>query len=174
MEKEFWQIYTENAILTEVGKIVDKANSVFPDHQIDKNEIKVYFNLTGVCAGKANTHQNQLFYNLILAEENLKEFLNSTVPHEIAHLYQFKINPNSTAHNNLFYNVMSRLGYLGTRTHKFNTATIKKMKYGVIYNYSCNCTTHQLSPKIHNKILAGQKRFCGRCKAQIKFIGEES
>ena len=173
MEKEYWQVYTENQILEEIGKIVDRGNLLFQDHQLDKSTLRIYFSLTGVVAGKANTHKNQLFYNLILAEENLKTFLESTVPHEIAHLYQFKINPNSTAHNNLFYNVMSRLGYRGTRTHNYNTATIKKMKYGIVYNYSCNCTTHKLSPKIHNKILNGQSRFCARCKKQIKFIGEE-
>jgi SprT protein len=173
MEKEYWQVYTENQILEEIGKIMDKANSIFPDHPIDKNDITVFFNLTGVCAGKANHRKNQLFYNLILAEENLKIFLTDTVPHEIAHLYQFKINPNSKAHNNLFYNVMSRMGYRGTRTHQYNTATIKKMKYGVVYNYSCNCTTHKVSPKIHNKILNGQSRYCQKCKAKIKFIGEE-
>ena len=58
----------------------------------------ISFRLKGAVAGKGGA--NILKFNLDLASRNLETFLQTTVPHEIAHVIQLRQYPRSKAHGN--------------------------------------------------------------------------
>ena len=166
----------EILIKNEVKKVIEKCNNLFPEYKIEYSEIKFKFNLRGVVAGKANYKSRLLAFNLILAEENLINFFNDTIPHEIAHLYQRKIYPYSKPHGYEWKRIMLKMGYNPTRCHNYDTQTIKQnRKPKIKYIYSCKCNKKfELSELLHSRIKTGQIRYCKTCKGNVYFTNQTS
>jgi SprT protein len=67
---------------------INKANSLY---RIQLPYPEISFQLKGTYAGKAFGRRWLIKYNYPLLEENFEDFVNITVPHETAHLVEFKL-----------------------------------------------------------------------------------
>lgn len=158
----------KNLILAETKKILAKSNALFPRYPISFDELNISFNIRGVVAGKACYSRRTLQFNLILASENIITFLNDTVPHEIAHLYQRKIDAYSSPHGQLWKEVMMKMGYNPNRCHSYDTSNVRRKKIAPTFEYTCSCKkTFIISNLIHTRILGGSVRLCKACRGKI-------
>lgn len=71
-----------------VDECYEKARSVL---KRDFERCKLEFGLTGKCAGKAYPHKNLIRLHSEFLARNLKDMLEDTIPHEIAHLLTRKL-----------------------------------------------------------------------------------
>ena len=124
----------------------------------------ISYDLRGLSAGQANCRENKIRLNCELLEKHAADFVNHTVPHELAHLiahrvYGHRINP----HGNEWRSVMKSLGVDPSRTHKYEVSKTRQIRR---YTYYCNCPDkkHELTSIRHNRIRRGTKYLCGRCK----------
>ena len=157
----------KSTILNRIDEVFAQYNQLLPDNQIDPDSITVIFDLKGTTAGKAHWGKRRLNLNLILATNNLPEFLARTVPHEIAHLYQTKIYPLSEPHGKEWKRIMRLGGYAPVRCHSYDTTGLAAYKH----SYTCNCPNrvHMLSTVRHNKVASGYASYiCKFCHTRIK------
>jgi len=162
-----------NLIKKECLKVFDKYNDIYPDKAINPDTISYKFNLRGTIAGKASFTDYTLYFNLILAENNLLDFFNDTIPHEIAHLYQRKFYPDSKPHGIEWRDIMLEGDYNPLRCHSYDTQIIKQArKPKNKFVYICNCgKTFKLTECLHNRIKKGSGRICKTCKGKIFYTG---
>jgi SprT protein len=157
-------------IVAKAKEVVGKANLLFPKNQIDFSAITFDFAMRGKTAGKADCKNLVLYYNLIIAGDNLTEFLNDTVAHEIAHLFQRKMYPTSKPHGVEWKLVMMKLGYEPTRCHHMDTQSVAKVVHKTVHVYKCNCMEHNMSNLKHKKIVAGRGYSCTKCKSRLVYV----
>ena len=175
--------FTENEVkelvILQTQDIIEKFNNHFSDDKILFEKINILFNLKGCRAGVAYGLSNpqKLRYNLQLAKENLNDFLENTIPHEIIHLYQRKIYPNSRSHGKEFKFIGQTLGYNTERCHYYDVSTVKRKS--TKYLYTCDCgANHWVSTRKHNQILTQiyynnhSSWYCAKCKSYLTFTGK--
>lgn len=132
----------------------------------------VRFDLKGTCAGKACWRGEEFWmqFNLDIAAENLDEYLNRTVPHELAHILQYKYARGSKPHGpewDRFCVILT--GKTMPRCHSYDVNHLRRKRNVKYYLYSCGCRTHQISSTTHNRIMSGKKRYnCTRCDCVIR------
>jgi len=136
----------------------------------DPGRVLVKFNLTGRAAGMAMfPHRSSpiIRYNALLLSENREDFLNRTVPHEVAHvvartLFGRRIRP----HGPEWQQVMALFGADPSRCHDYDVtrASRRRLKR---FDYRCDCRSHQLTSIRHNRILQGQTYLCLNCKQPL-------
>jgi len=174
--------FTENEVkelvILQTQDIIEKFNNHFSDHKIPLEKITILFNLKGCVAGIAYGLSNpkKLRYNLQLATENLNDFLENTIPHEITHLYQRKIYPNSKPHGKEFKFIGQSLGYNLSRCHSYDVSTVKRKT--IKYLYVCDCgLNHWVTKRKHEKMQAQiyyhnhTLFYCTKCKGYLQFTG---
>ena len=135
------------------------------------------FDLRGRCAGRAYIHHIRL--NPVLLIQNDPDFIEETVPHEIAHLitnrlHGFWIKP----HGREWKSVMVALGLQPIRCHNYDVsnAQVRRMPQGRRerrFTYACACRTVQESTRTHLKLQSGKKwSACSLCGAYFQFLNE--
>jgi SprT protein len=132
------------------------------------------FTLRGRCAGQyvatyrgvtTSFPKSTLRWNLDIAKNNLQDYLNTTVPHELAHAIQRYHYPHSTPHGKEWKRCcVALIGHELSRCHTFAFTPARKTKK---YTYTCNCTTHSVSSVIHNRIIKGRHYTCNDCHSRI-------
>ena len=163
----------ETLIKNEAVKVFDKYNQLLPHANLNVNNFEFNFKLKGRVAGKAWYSGRRLSFNLLLAKDNLLSFLNETVPHEVAHLYQMKMNPDSKPHGQEWKYIMNLGGYDARRCHNYDMQSVKSAtKKREIFEYICGCgTPHKLTKTRHNRVMRGTHSYvCKKCHQQIRFV----
>ena len=120
-------------IIRKTHEVYEKGLTLFPQ---ERKRLEVSFTLAGACAGQAHTRQtgdaHWIEYNLGLAWENQENFLNDTVPHEVAHIIanEFFVDlcPQGCGHENLWVFTAKKLGCNGKQYHQMRvTDTARKI-----------------------------------------------
>ena len=116
-------------------------------------------------------------FNMTLLKENLEDFLNQTIPHEVAHFvtwikygHQYSTGGKRIIHGSDWKQMMQFFGVKSERCHSYNTAnsTVRKLKR---FTYKCSCQTHELTSIRHNKIQKGKGQYyCNKCKTQLTLV----
>lgn len=150
--------------------VYEKAVSALYSKDFSLKRIAVDFSLRGTCAGKANASKNLIKINLGLALANKDRFFDETIAHEYAHLVTRWMHPYSTPHGPQWRSVMRSLGVEPERTHTFDTSDTRVRKR-TFFKYNCACKTFDLTSIRHNKILAGTRYSCPKCKSFLVFSG---
>ena len=134
-------------------------------------------------AGCATFRTNTINYNLAFYKNNKEAFTQRTVPHEIAHLFEFYfllkkgivIPRNDTyvilsaykgkvlKHRSMWKTIMRSMGLYQRSSHSYSLKAIHP------YVYKCACKEHPVSKIIHTKILRGKPYRCKHCKTTIAF-----
>lgn len=128
----------------------------------------VDWNLRGTCAGSATWKQNLIRLNPILLCENKTQFINETVPHEVAHLLNRALNgPLVSPHGPEWCGIMVALGLAPQRCHTYDI-TNARVRQERRYSYKCNCRPHSISQRIRNRLMRGAVYRCVHCGSEIQ------
>jgi SprT protein len=146
---------------------------------IDLPTASIDFSLRGRCAGQACIARNgqvSLRINRQLLAENLDDFLNQTIPHEVAHLvvnwpYRKK-RQRPQPHGLEWQAVMQNcFGLEPKRCHSYQTTPARIVPR--LFLYRCNCREHKLTSIMHNKIHRSVHALCKACKTPLKFMNRQ-
>lgn len=131
---------------------------------------QVDYDLRGVKAGVAYLAKNSIKFNRTLLQENPTEFIRQVVPHELAHLIVYQVFGNVKPHGKEWQSVMIDVFHLPADTcHQFDVQSVQ----GNTFAYRCQCQTHQLTIRRHNRIVqAGAEYVCRRCKSKLVSLEE--
>jgi len=125
----------------------------------------VKYDVRGNYAGWAHGTE-YIRLNPTLLAQHTEEYLRTTVPHEVAHIIQHQLYPRSKPHGKEWAYVMWVLGVPADRTHEWETKPARV--HPRPWEYHCDCRTHWLTNRMHAKILNGQRRYCTKCRADLK------
>lgn len=153
----------------ETFRVLELAEKVF-NRQFDFPDID--YSLRGSVAGYANYWKWQMRINRPLMRDNVQDFINDTIPHELAHLIAFKIyGPKIKPHGPEWKFVCRKLGYEPNRCHTLKTTPARIHKK---YIYTCDCGgSFSFGAKRHRQAQENPRRyFCKSCKGFIVFTNQ--
>ena len=158
-----------------------------------KRPTQTLFDLSGTTAGTANPRNHVLRFQPVLAAGHWDDFLDNTVPHEVAHLIDYDINnkleeqmlarsyaiermqmfgsrrkmPKRDIHGPSWKAVMRVLGINdAARCHQYDTTQVARRK--ARHEYRCACgAVLSVGPEHHNAILRGAKITHKACRGVI-------
>lgn len=158
-------------------RLAEKRARNFYDIQLP--DAKIDFSLRGRCAGQARVDRNGdtcLRINLQLLTENLDDFLNNTIPHEVSHLvvnWQARQkNQRPSPHGAEWRAVMQCCFDLEPkRCHSYRTTPARIVRRPFLY--ICSCRKHLLTSIMHNRISRSHQALCKVCRTQLEFVSEQ-
>ncbi|ACY83128.1 conserved hypothetical protein [Edwardsiella piscicida] len=137
-----------------------RLNQPLPLPQIDYRQ-------RGTVAGTAWPQQWQIRLNPVLLQENGQAFIDSVIPHELAHLLVYRRFGRVAPHGREWRWMMAEiLGVEPQRTHRFSVDSVR----GRTFTYRCACQQHQLTLRRHNRVQRGESSYrCRQCGAALSF-----
>ena len=148
----------KEAVKTAVHHYIDKANELY---DLGLPYPKIMYKVRGTCGGKAHLKEFAVNFNEGLLVDNLSEYLNQTVPHEVAHLVDFRKNglqfkytrrgPQQVAHGPTFYRIMRDFGVKEKRTHSMDVSKVRTKRTTTKYVYACTCGSEVTLGAIRHK-----------------------
>ncbi|WP_298442596.1 SprT family zinc-dependent metalloprotease [uncultured Ferrimonas sp.] len=131
----------------------------------------ISFALRGQAAGTAHLQVNRLRFNPTLAQQNPQAFVDEVVPHEVAHLLAWQLYGRVKPHGVQWQQLMRSLFQLEPKTrHSFDVTAVQPRSFA----YRCQCQSHQLTIRRHNKVLRGQAQYrCRRCQTPLQLVGND-
>ncbi|MGB5734383.1 MAG: SprT-like domain-containing protein [Thiohalocapsa sp.] len=134
-------------------------------------EPELRFDLRGHSAGQVRIDASgraTIRYNSALLLRHGKDFLERTVPHEVAHYLAFlRHGRGIRPHGPEWQQLVTALGGTPERCHGYDVAGLDTRKTRR-YPYHCQCGDHQLSSIRHNRIIRGARYLCRRCGEALK------
>lgn len=131
---------------------------------------RVSYTLRGTVGGMANLTTWTILVNSILLMENLEDYIENTIPHEVAHLIDYKVHGiqykgrKQIQHGYTWQQVMRVFGCDPSRCHSYDVSRAQ-VKKKAKYHYKCKGCAKDffLGPVRHKKILGGAQYWCTRC-----------
>jgi len=127
--------------------------------------IDVKYDLRGTAAGCAKPHEIRL--NTVLLKENLGDFLQHTVPHEVAHCAVMQRWPKVRPHGSQWQSLMIVFGCPPTRCHHYDIEHVQRRRTAG-YSYACLCGIHTLTAIRHHRVLRGTRYQCRHCHQYLE------
>lgn len=130
----------------------------------------IRFDLRGKAAGMVVFRQRQnttIRYNRVMLAENGADFIEQTVPHEVAHLVVRQLHgARARPHGAEWRSLMRFFGAEPKRCHSFAVSQppARVMRY---FLYRCECRHHRLSAIRHNRSQLGTSYLCRRCGTRL-------
>ncbi|MDR0806778.1 MAG: SprT family zinc-dependent metalloprotease [Enterobacteriaceae bacterium] len=156
-------IATQQAVMRCLRHYIDLANNYL---HTSYPEPKVSYRQRGTTAGTAHLTQWEIRLNSVLLAENGQTFIDEVIPHELAHLLVYKQFGRVAPHGSEWQWVMEQvLGVSASRTHCFDVLSVQ----GKTFPYQCECQTHLLTVRRHNKVLRKESEYrCKKCGTLLK------
>lgn len=136
--------------------------------------IRVTYKLTGTKGGTASRKEPVINFNWVLLKENTDRFIETTVPHEVAHIVVCRLyKKGCRPHGREWKMVMRLFGITDPkRCHSYDTANCLRRKR-TAYIYSCKCGKEfSLGVIRHRKLEKGVKYTCKVCRTALVFTGK--
>lgn len=152
------------AMVESVSLCFDKAD-IFFGNKFKRSTCN--FKQKGKAAGTAHLQKNEIRFNHFMYQQDPEAFINTVVPHEVAHILVFQIYGGTVKpHGKEWQAVMMRVyGITPDRTHTFDTPPPKEA-----YQYHCECQQHDFTKQRHTRVLRGVQYICKNCKSTLQFI----
>ncbi|MCV2402789.1 SprT family zinc-dependent metalloprotease [Marinomonas sp. C2222] len=125
------------------------------------------FRQKGRAAGTAHLQKNEVRFNPFMYQQDPASFIETVVPHEVAHIIIFQIYGSKVKpHGKEWQAMMMKVyGLKPDRTHQFDTPLPKES-----YEYHCSCECYQFSKQRHNRAQKGVEYICKICKTTLQYI----
>lgn len=165
-----------NAKINECIKIAEQKF----DRQFEFPTIK--YDVRGTTAGYAQDYSYTVHFNSILLVENEDLFINTTVPHEFAHLVDGIVYPNTrntfggqikrSIHGPTWQRIMRLFGSPVSRCHSYNTSNAK-VRQKARHVYTCNVCSKKmvLGPVRHRRQQRKQTYSMRGCRTHALRFG---
>lgn len=138
-------------------------------------ELTVSFDINSTrIAGLAYIYKNKVRFNNHFLEKYKEEFINITVPHEIAHIGACVVyGYNIRAHGPEWKRMMLRLGCDPNRCHTY-VADVTSNRTSIKHLYTCNKCGESIpvGDKIHKNIINGLNYTHIKCGGQVLQTGQ--
>lgn len=170
----------KNKVETAVMDCVLMAQKRFPGSKIPFPEIR--YDLIGTSGGQAIYNRygktvHTIRVNPVLLNENEKEIVEQTVPHEMAHVVVSQVwkhergQQSIKGHGLEWKSVMRLFGLSPNRCHNMDVTTIRVIKGVLEYHFNCGCVgmVYKLSKTKYNRYVDGVVYRCRKCGVQLKF-----
>ena len=134
---------------------------------------QVCFKLRGQKAGVAHLTENELRFNLQLYQANRAHFLRQTVAHEVAHMVAHQLfGPRIAPHGQEWQLIMRGVYELPPdRCHQYELQRRPVTRY--LYQCACPDGEFPFSAQRHRLVNQGRRYFCKRCRATLRFSGQQ-
>lgn len=154
----------EQLVDQKIESLLDTASKLY-NKTFDKPQIK--YTEKSTVAGRAYCVSNIVDFNKILLSENVDQFIDQTVTHELAHILAYKIY-GTIGHDKYWKLIMVQLGAEPKRCHSYSIENVKK-RATKTFVYKCACRDNiQISSIRHNKIVKNNQIYrCNACKTKI-------
>lgn len=163
----------EDEVVGETKKYLEMATKTFPHSKIEKCKLQIKFNIKGQTAGQVQYKKNNEFiirYNpTLLVNGEYKDFLEETVPHEVAHVITHIVYGKVKPHGSEWKRIMRSFGKNPQTYHNYN---LKKSRNVKKFRYKCKCKHHFVGLKVHKKIHLGYSYSCKKCKNDLIYDPE--
>jgi predicted SprT family Zn-dependent metalloprotease len=159
-------LHHQQPIRDAVRKCVDLANEKY-GFNVQMSDIHISFKTKGRAAGTAARRGSQYYleFSLESADLDIREMLEDTVPHEVAHLVCFFDYSLGRNHDRGWKRVCIGLGGTGNRTH---TQKLTKAKYRAGYLYRLDSGREVVvGPKVHKAMQFGQTRVMRKTREKL-------
>ena len=134
----------------EIERTLTIARTRFPSHSFP--DPKVTMDLTGKSAGVFYPGKSPLLkFNLSLLLDNKEDFIQETVPHEVAHYIVEVIDPNSKPHGFTWRSIMRLFGIANPQIYH-NYEVPDSVRHKQPYIYKCACQRHYFTKRRHNNV----------------------
>ena len=152
---------------------------------------KVTYDLRGRTAGQAWHGKNLVRLNAVLLNDNQDEMVNDTVPHEVAHLIDFTVNPRDggrtlqftqggprmtrasrAPHGPSWQAIMRLFGRAPTRTHQMDTTRARTTATYVYVCPTCLAEIH-CGPRHHGRLQRGasfRRKACRHSFGRVDYV----
>lgn len=123
-------------------------------------------------AGYVFSGDNSIVYlNLELLKKNSEYFANDTIPHEVAHLFAYRLNKREAHHGKTWKKIMQNVfGLEPKRCHDLDTTGVGRDTQS--FKYICACKKHIVGKIRHNKMEKGAKYRCASCYKTLTFLSK--
>ncbi len=156
----------------------------------------IVYKKRGTTAGTADTRTQTLDFNAGIFEQNVEDFLVRTVPHEMAHLIDAQMNPEThvpvlkgyrrngrpiykrSIHGFTWKRIMVLIGADPARCHSYDVSTVSRRSEKFVWICSTHGTEMKLGPKQHRRQLnmrttgcyVPRKTRCGSiCRSKFQY-----
>lgn len=148
-----------------ISCLVTKLTQANQRLERDYPQPAINYRLRGTRAGTAWLKIWEIRLNPILLLENGESFIQTVVPHELAHLLVYRHFGRVAPHGSEWRWMMEKiLDTPAQRTHRFTLTTLQSN----LFSYRCACQTYKLTVRRHNKIVRGQSAYhCRQCGEQL-------
>ena len=147
---------SQQLVIQKVEQCINHASSYFKQRF---RLPKISFNQRGKIAGCARLQSNELRFNPVLLSDNMDDFLEEVVPHEVCHLLAYKLFGKVRPHGKEWQSLMIELfGLKGQTYHQMDVTKVK----GKSFNYQCECGPIELGIRRHNKVVKGKQIYICR------------
>ena len=132
------------------------------------------FNRKGRIGGDSDGKEIRL--NYVLYKENVEEYLNQVIHHELCHHWHFQLGTKGTAHGKEWKDLMRRMGVKPDRCHRMDTTTAETVQNKRFHVYSCSCpevahVTAKRHQQIQSALLNHKPVNCFKCKQPMGYDG---
>lgn len=166
---------TRERIWTLTNECLDKAREYFPDEAERIRKPFIGFNLTGTSAGRAIYSQRKIVLNPHifkgLSEEAQQEFIDETIPHEVAHIVAYQVHRHSQAHNAKWGEIMKLFGFEDWRsqiTHCLPVDNVPSLKRRKSLKCPQCAASWTVTPKKAARFRRGEVSYqCPRCRVRL-------
>ena len=134
---------------------------------------EIRYTVKGVVAGFAFCHSNMINFNWQLLKNNADEFIEQTVPHELAHILVFELFAGKRKpHGMEWRGIMRGMGAIPKRTHNYEVAKC----YTILRNfvYACKCQEYNFTIIRHRRAEKGTKYSCRKCHTVLEFVKKKT
>ena len=142
-----------------------RLNQSFPEPAISWHQ-------RGTVAVTAWLEHYEIRLNPVLLLANQQTFIDSVVPHELAHLLVWKRFGKTAPHGKEWRWMMETiLDVPAQRTHCFDISALPRKTF----LYRCACRQHHLTIRRHNKTQRGETEYrCTQCGQPLRLASEKS
>lgn len=156
-------IALQQAVMRCLREKLQLANQRLGTHY---TEPVISYRQRGTSAGTAWLREWEIRINPVLLLENGQAFIDEVIPHELAHLLVYQRFGKTAPHGAQWQWIMSQiLDVAPHRTHRFSTHSVS----GKTFSYRCDCQTHQLTLRRHNRVARGESEYrCRQCGALLR------
>lgn len=159
------------AFYTELGNELFKSDMRKP--QIDCT-------LKGKCGGQYDPSKHSIRVNMVLFSENYDDYIENTLPHEMAHAFQrhihgridYRTGRRIMPHGREWKTIMYQFGKTPSTTHNYNVDNSTQRTVAREYVYSCNCRSYDFTIIRHRRAQRQEGMYsCRKCNGKLKYNG---
>ena len=139
--------------------------------------VEVRCDLRGMTAGQVRRYHDGslcIRYNLAMSRLQPLQFVEQTVPHEVAHVVAYLLHGKSIRpHGREWRAIMAEFGFASAeRCHDFQLPEQQQTRHQRRWRYACGCREHALSTTRHNRVAKGVRYHCRECGEALERLDD--